>query len=68
MTFLPSQVIGNDEWRKRHRGHRTREVVEDVSIKRMHWLVCDDCGSRHLNRMETIAEQSDGPVDHRNVD
>ncbi len=56
MTFAPNQVITTEEWERKHEGHPTRTHVEEVSIKRMHWLVCDKCRSRHLFKMETIVK------------
>lgn len=52
MTFAPERVITDEEWKKRHQGHKTRTVVEEIVIKRIHWLVCEDCGARHLFKME----------------
>ena len=57
VTFAPSQVITTEEWKKRHQNHTVVTHVEEVSIKRMHWLVCMDCNERHLFRMETIDER-----------
>ena len=56
MTFAPGQVITNEEWKARHKGHKIRVSVEEIAIKRMHWLVCEDCRARHLIKMETIGE------------
>jgi hypothetical protein len=56
VTFAPNQVITAEEWQKRHEGHPVRTHVEKVSIKRMHWLICDKCNACHLFKMETIPE------------
>lgn len=59
MTFHPNQVVSNEQWRERHKGHRIVESVSEVSIKRFFFWTCEDCGKKHLWKMETITDGED---------
>lgn len=60
MTFAPGQVITTEEWKRRHRTHTVTTHVEQVSIKRLHWLICGECHVRHLVKMETVEDGPEG--------
>ena len=59
MTFSKDQVVTNEEWLRRHKGHKVTEEHEDFhlysgAIRRLNWWCCADCSTKHLHKMETI--------------
>lgn len=60
MTFHPDQIVTNEEWQKRHKGHDIDEEVEIFPFqasnaeKRMHRWLCLTCNKNHLYLMETV--------------
>ena len=60
MTFHPDQIVTNEEWQRRHKGH---DVVEEVEVypfsesnaeRRMYRWLCTTCNESHLHKMETV--------------
>ncbi len=63
MTFAKSQVMTTEYWKEKHGDHNTTTYSEDVGIKRLHWLRCEECNVRHLFKMETIEPEEDEKVE-----
>ncbi|HEC72091.1 MAG: hypothetical protein ACTSW7_00775 [Candidatus Thorarchaeota archaeon] len=66
MTFFPEQIVENDEWQSKHKGHKIEEQVDEYpldegkAIKRMCYWRCITCGARHLYNMETVEVNNKG--------